>query len=829
MKLTKNLLLVLAAATVLAGCGEKPSEQPSEQPSANVPTSEVAPTEQPTSDVPAVPSVHTYNTYTTLSPSNWNELTYQDNNDTQIMSYIGSSFFTFDFKFDAEGNILPGEFEVEYDAASKLEDVTAEYAGDANYAVPANATKNYAFKITLRDDLKWSDGTPIVAEDFVYTMQQQLDPLFKNYRADSFYNGSTVIHNAKNYVFQGSTENVTTRDFYDTWDAAKADGADVFFTLEKSTTVGSYLYRNYGDYIDDGKTPAWVLAALGAQATEDEILSLEGKTWAEIAADATLSDIWTRALAWWQTDPNEELDFFAKEYTYPAVSGDALGIFSGNTAQELIVVLDSPLDLLKEDGSLSYKAAYNFSSLPLVKKDLYEANKHEPQEGSTLWTSTYNSSVESSASWGPYELTYFQAGKQYILERNENWYGYTSGQYEGQYETDRIVCETVKDWNTAWLMFKKGEVDTIGIDVSIADEYKNSSRAVFTPDDFVGSMQLQSSKESLIDRQSEGVNKTILSYVDFRKALSLGINRDEYNATCSTASKAGFGLFNSMHYYDVANGGVYRNEDVAKQVLCDVYGVNVSDYDSLDDAYEAITGYNLAKARELMTSAYNAALEAGDILATDKVELVFGTGSITESTQRVFDYLSAAIINIAVGTPLEGRIEMKLEDHGTSWANDFRSGGYDICLGGWTGAAWDPGYFLLAYLSPDYMYSTAWDTSSQMLTYTPSAEIGEKTMSLMDWYNCLNGDPSAEYNWSEGFVDNSVRLGIIAALEREILSVYYTVPLQNSFGATLVSYKFDYITTEYNTFMGYGGIRYLSYNYSDAEWATEGANKDYKA
>ena len=825
MKLTKNLLLVLAAATVLAGCGEKPTEQPS----ADVPTSDVAPTEQPTSDVPAVPSVHTYNTYTSLSPSNWNELTYQDNNDTQIMSYIGSSFFTFDFKFDAEGNILPGEFEVEYDAASKLEDVTAEYAGDANYAVPADATKNYAFKITLRDDLKWSDGTPIVAEDFVYTMQQQLDPLFKNYRADSFYNGSTVIHNAKNYVFQGSTENVTTRDFYDTWDAAKADGADVFFTLEKSTTVGSYLYRNYGDYIDGGKTPAWVLAALGAQATEAEILSLEGKTWAEIAADATLSDIWTRTLAWWQTDPNEELDFFAKEYTYPAVSGDALGIFSGNTAQELIVVLDSPLDLLKEDGSLSYKAAYNFSSLPLVKKDLYEANKHEPQEGSTLWTSTYNSSVESSASWGPYELTYFQAGKQYILERNENWYGYTSGQYEGQYETDRIVCETVKDWNTAWLMFQKGEVDTIGIDVSIADEYKNSSRAVFTPDDFVGSMQLQSSKESLIERQSEGVNKTILSYVDFRKALSLGINRDEYNATCSTASKAGFGLFNSMHYYDVANGGVYRNEDVAKQVLCDVYGVNVSDYDSLDDAYEAITGYNLAKARELMTSAYNAALEAGDILATDKVELVFGTGSITESTQRVFDYLSAAIVNIAVGTPLEGRIEMKLEDHGTSWANDFRSGGYDICLGGWTGAAWDPGYFLLAYLSPDYMYSTAWDTSSQMLTYTPSAEIGEKTMSLMDWYNCLNGDPSAEYNWSEGFVDNSVRLGIIAALEREILSVYYTVPLQNSFGATLVSYKFDYITTEYNTFMGYGGIRYLSYNYSDAEWATEGANKDYKA
>ena len=819
MKLRKNLLFVLAAATVLAGCGQKPTAEPTVEPSEQ-PTVEPTqqPTEQPTGE-PSVPSVHTYNTYTSVSPSNWNELTYQDNNDTQIMSYIGSSFFTFDFKFDAEGNILPGEFEVEYDAATKLEDVTSDYAGDANYAVPADAQKNYAFKITLREDLKWSDGTPIVAEDFVYTMQQQLDPLFKNYRADSFYNGATVIHNAKSYVYQGSTENVTTRDFYSTWEEAKGAADEIFFTLEKSSKVGSWVYSKYGSYIQKGMTPAWVVAALGANATEAEMLSLEGKTWAEIAADETLSDIWARTLAFWQTDPNEELDFFAKVYTYPAVSPEQLGIFAGDTAQELIVVLDSPLDLLKEDGSLSYKAAYNFSSLPLVKKDLYEANKHEPQEGSTLWTSTYNSSVESTASWGPYKLTSFQAGKQYVLEKNENWYGFTSGLYEGQYETDRIVCETIKEWNTAWLMFKEGGVDSIGIDVSIADQYKNSSRAMFTPDDYVGSMQLQSSKTALEGREKEGIDKSILTYVDFRKALSLGIDRAEYNQACTTSSKPGFGLFNSMHYYDVANGGVYRNEDVAKKVLCDVYGVDVNEYDSLDDAHDAITGYDLAQARELMTSAYNAAIADGVMKETDKVEITFGTGADNESTRRIYNYLSEAIANIAVGTPLEGKIVFAFEDHGDAWANDFRDGAYDVCLGGWSGAAWDPGYFLLAYLSPDYMYSTAWDTSSHMLKYTPSAEIGEKEMSLTDWYACLNGDPSAEYNWAEGFVDNSVRLGIIAALEKEILSVYYTVPLQNYFSASLLTYKVDYITTEYNTFMGYGGIRYMSYNYDDAAWA----------
>ena len=145
---------------------------------------------------------YTYNTFTAQSPSNWNELTYQDNNDTQIMNYLGSSFFTYNFAYDEFGDIIPGDFVVEYAAATNLEDVSALV--DEKWGVPADG-KGYAWKITLRSDLKWDDGTPIKAEDFVYTMKQQLDPDFQNYRADSFYVGATIIHNAENYVKQGQT------------------------------------------------------------------------------------------------------------------------------------------------------------------------------------------------------------------------------------------------------------------------------------------------------------------------------------------------------------------------------------------------------------------------------------------------------------------------------------------------------------------------------------------------------------------------------------------------------------------------------------------------
>jgi hypothetical protein len=292
-----------------------------------------------------------------------------------------------------------------------------------------------------------------------------------------------------------------------------------------------------------------------------------------------------------------------------------------------------------------------------------------------------------------------------------------------------------------------------------------------------------------------------------------------------------------MHYYDVENGGVFRNSDEAKKVLCEIYAVDYTKYESLDAAVDAITGFNLTEARALLTNAYNEALAAGDIKEGDKVVLTFGSASISETFMRHVNFISAAWAVLAEGTPLEGKLEVDTAEKGSTWANDFRNGAYDVCLGGWTGAAWDPGYFLLAYLSPDYMYSRAWDTSSQMLTFTMKgvgengADI-EETMSLLDWYDCLNGATGAKYDWSSNALEESQRLQLIAALEKEVLGMYYTVPVANEFSASLLSYKVDYITYEYNTFMSYGGMKYMKYNFTDAEWAAEVANQggvlDYK-
>lgn len=788
-------------------------------------------------DVEHLRGIHTYQDYTAVSPSNWNELTYQDNNDTQIMSYIGSSFFSFDYKFDENGEILPGEFTVNYNAATNLVDVTAKYA--EAWDLDPDST-GYAYAITLREDLKWQNGDPIKAEDFVYSMQEQLNPLFLNFRADSYYNSAQALVGAKSYAKQGQAGWVTASGVYDTYSedlddklvftfgpaGGKAADKEILevnairaylegalpdtVSYTAAQMVSNVLLYNFAD-----KMPAFTAEAAAA---------MEGKTLAEIKADPKLAAAWADLCGWWITDPNEELTMVAAEGEFPEFAWENVGIFVGDNEYEIVIILEKALDLLKEDGSLGYKAAYNLSSLPLVHRATYEACKQEPVQGTTLWTSNYNSSVETTMSWGPYKLTEFQAGKYYTVERNTNWYGYGMPENEGLYQTDRVYCETISEWNTAWLKFQAGEIEGIGIDVSIADEYKGSDRAYFTPTEYVGSLQLQSDKAALEARESEGVNKTMLTYEGFRKALSLSINRDEFNAKCTTSSLAGYGIFNSMHYYDVANGMAYRNSDDAKKVLCEIYGVDINNYASLDDAVKAITGYNVDLARELVTEAYNQAVADGEIDGDDKVVITFGTATINETVKRRYKFIQDSWNAMFVGTPLEGRVEYESKEFSTAWANDFRAGAYDVCMGGWTGAAWDPGYFLLAYLDEQYRYASAWDTSAVEMTFT-MVGVGEdggditETMSLMDWYDCLNGNTGAKYNWASGVLEESKRLQLIAALEREVLKVYYTIPIQYEFSASMLSHKVDYITYEYNTFMGYGGMKYMTYNYDDAEWA----------
>lgn len=776
------------------------------------------------------PKVYTNNDYTSQMPNVWNEILTNDSTNTSLAGYMNSSFFEFDYKLDENGEIVPGAFEIDYSAATKLEDVTARYEGKYGITAEDVAEGHHAFAITLRNDLTWDDGTPIKAEDFVFTMSQQLSPKYLFETASNYYSGNYIIHNSQEYVKQGQSlkneaaVNVLGADIADWSDKNLyfnannvAAFADIFGTSDMAQLEG------YKDYFQVGGVNVY-----------DALIGYAGDSRAPLTQEIfdSLKSLFSEGAplsAYWIWADGEIGYFTVVDADYPEMSFDEVGYFVGENEYELVMVIDNTLSPIGEDGELTYEAAYYLQSFPLVKKSLWLACEDQTK---TPWVNTYcSASVANSASWGPYKLTNYQTDVTYTLSRNEKWYGYGMDEYKGQYQTDKIVCDKVTEWSTAWQMFQKGEIDGVGMDVTIAEEYRNSSRAYFTPDTYTFSLNLQ----SRANRTKDGATNKLLNYDSFRKAASLMLDRDDYCAKNSPSSLAALGLLNDMYYYDVPNGKIYRESVQAKEAILNAYGatktedgwkVGTVEYTDIDDALDAVTGYNLTLARELMTQAYNEAKAAGDFTDDMKVVLTYGIETQSENTDRVKNWFQAAFDAATVGTPLEDKIEIEyFYFSSATWSDQFADGEYDLCFGAWGQAAFNPYYLLCATQIEDAnRYALGWDPAAVNVTVNVQGddthEGGEYTFNLKQWSDAIQGKGEAGKslpNFSLYPIDD--KLAILGAIETAVLNAYYSVPVYSRFSASLMSYKCDYISYEYNTFVGYGGIRYMTYNYDDTEWA----------
>ncbi|MBR7178725.1 MAG: hypothetical protein IKD27_04300, partial [Oscillospiraceae bacterium] len=234
----KLLALVLAVVMVLGlvACGTPAPET----------------TGAPETTTPAVAGTYTYNYALAEFPTNWNTHTYQTNTDAEILDYITSGFYVFDYNETKDGYAM-----VDGMAIGDPVDVTADYVGQ--YGIVEGDTAK-AYIVNLRQDLKWEDGTPITANDFVESAKRLLAPEAQNYRADSMYAGSVVIHNAEAYLKQGTYaySNMISPDYLDEEYVlienmtTKEDGSftvegkgDVWFNINNGGNWGSNSFSDY--------------------------------------------------------------------------------------------------------------------------------------------------------------------------------------------------------------------------------------------------------------------------------------------------------------------------------------------------------------------------------------------------------------------------------------------------------------------------------------------------------------------------------------------------------------------------------------------------------
>ena len=813
----KLLSLVLAVVMVLGlvACG------------GNGGSETTAPVETTT---PAVEGTYTYNYALAEFPTNWNYHTYQTNIDAEILDYISSGFYVFDYNETKDGYAM-----VDGMAVGDPVDVTADYVGQ--YGIVEGDTAR-AYILNLRQDLKWQDGTPITAHDFVESAKRLLNPEAQNYRADGMYAGSVQIHNAEAYLKQGQvnmTENNLAPTRYLVADLVKAedgtyttpDGIPMYIATGFALTdwlsgnTLQYYVEGYGDAMFDVES----FNALAAMANEEGLVA---------ATDETI-DLLTKVITFsadWGESADNIPDYLVYEVTYPEVAWENVGWFA-KSDYELVFVMDAPLD--------GFYLKYNLPS-PLVNIEMYDACA-SVVDG--VYTNTYCTSAETTMSYGPYKLTSYQADKQYVLEKNEYFYDLS----EDTYQATSIVVDCVKEPATRLELFLQGKLDTFGLSKDYMDEYQMSDYCYYATGDSTFAMVFNPDAEALVTAQAaagENINKTILTIKEFRQAMSYALDRNAFCLATSPMNAPGFGLFSGLIISDPEAGTAYRTTDVAKNVLAEFWGVSEEYgegklYADIDEAVDSITGYNLAKAKELYDLAYDMAIEQSLMDEDDVVEIKIGTpNNTTTFYNNGYEFLVNNYTEAVKGTKLEGKLTFSRDDTlGNAFADALKNNQVDMLFGvGWTGSALDPYGLIEAYVYTDNQY----DDCTDFTAITCDIEINGTvyTASVQDWQKIMNGaactitaadGSTMEYSCGTADKDPETRLAILGALEGAVLQNYNFLPIMDNASAQLRGQQIEYYTEEYIFGMGFGGMKYYTFNYTDAEWdayvASNGGELDY--
>ena len=782
----------------------------------------------------AAPATYTYHTYSTALGNNWNPHTWETSADDSILSYLSSPFCTMSIK-DSEN----GVYQWIYEMATSIEDVTAEHRDDlvkynvalAEGDTAETAEKGYVFEIKLNPNAKWENGEAITADDYIYSMQQLLNPKMKNYRANLYYAGESAVAGGSAYYNAGSP-------IYEAMVPAYDDEGDYSYDLEKGIADGM-VYVNVGT--DSMTLYSMSLSDLNSNygvGLTDEINQLAAAKnaygYTKVTADnrelvekvvkTILSDLFGI------TDETE-LNNYLKE---------ALFVDTGEIGE--MCDYDSTVGCYKvDDYTIRYVNAqyidFNYfltscTSTWLVYKPYYEAGMDTT---GTLVTTDYGTTMENTMSYGPYKIASLQPDKQLVFVQNENWLGYekqddgsllsmtnfeVDGESVQQYATTSVVID-VMDEAAAKQAFLKGELSEWAPSAEELVTYATSERLYKVDETYTMSFFFNCGLENLktMDASKGNTNSVVLSNVNFRKAMSRAIDRAEY-VTATEGYKPAYALMNNLYYYDVYNDPTssYRGSDEAMQAVCNLYGVKSGEgtpYATLKDAYDSITGYNLTEAKELFTTACKELVEAG--LYTEgadiNIRIAWKKGAIESTDNKQCEILTKQINAALEGTGF-GKLTFEAIGNINDRYGDTAKGEYAIGYGAWGGAAFYPFRNFQVYCDTEqYSINEAgcWDPSTETLTLNVNGE--DVTMTWQEWSRALIG--TGKFTDA----DFKTKLYITAQMEELYLEKYYRIPLAGTTASSLLSYQLDYYTDEYNIMYDFGGLRLMTYNYSDAEWA----------
>ncbi|MCQ2538296.1 MAG: ABC transporter substrate-binding protein [Lachnospiraceae bacterium] len=855
MKKGKKFLAIMLATTMvlsIAACGKnngdvnEPGPTPSGESTSDVqkePTKAPEVTQPVVNDVVATPvpeedKEYTMNYALSEFPTNWSVFNYSADADySNVISYITAGFYQFDFNEAKDGYKLVPDMAVGYP-----EDVTSQYVGQFDIS---EKDTDRAVKITLRNDLMWEDGTKIVAADFVESAKLLLDPEAQNHHVETLCSGPLTIVNAKNYLYQGkyAYNELVSEAYGDDEYIAISDfeiNPDGQYTCPKGElAVNIYDGGNWGtngiaEYAAAGyiNYSAEDYAALVAAADEDGYVKLTPELYMSLCnCIADLHDyegVEQYALVVGDFAYLEAQEMVVCGSVRKAVEFSEVGVFAPSDT-ELILVSERPVS--------GFDLLNSLTSSWLINTELYKSC-----EGNT-----YCTSAETTISYGPYKLVSFENGRQYVLEKNEMSHAIK----DYPYQATRIQYDYVTDSLAERDLFLEGKLDEYQLAPYDMVDYQSSKYTYYTVSPSTFFIAMNPDEEALKMRQEEAgdnINKTILSIEDFRRGLSFALDRKAFVLAVSSTNNPALTLFSDLIISNPESGEVYRSNESAKKVMVKILGVEDEigpgkRYADYDDAIRNDTGYNPAMAKYYFDRAYDKAVADGLMTDTDVVEIMIGLpDGMTDFYTNGYEFLTECYTEAVKGTKLEGRLRFTKDDTlGREFSDALRDNRVDMLFGvGWPGFALNPYGLMRAYTTEQHRYNRSWNTADEMLTVNLNGV--DYTASVLDWAEAITGGEEIIIKAADGtastfFADEyselvSERLEVLAALEGAILGTYMLIPMMNDATAELKGKQIEYGAENYIYGVGRGGIKYISFNYSDDEWekyvASEDGKIDYK-
>ena len=702
--------------------------------------------------------------------------------------------------------------------------------GHINIEESKNALDD-TWTISLREDLVFADGTPITADTFSYSWSQYLDPLQKNERANYLYNGDYLpLVNGKTYFDQGDVS--TDSLGYNVYELGE-EGSGVFSARENSYSEAasnntgydlyfaeSGLYEDYYvEYWGEGYgATGWVLVDFDDNpfyldadgniiAPSAGYLDSEGNEINSSGAPAAYADIRPA----YYTDNGEEA---TERYTRTDVDTE------GNPVNGHIIIAPAvdwsevgfekiddytfKVKLTKEVTQWEFMST--LSIVNLVHPTNYENGKNA--EGTVT---TYGTPTNPLVSYGPYTLNW-EEGQKFTYTRNESYYAawnYAIKTINGP------VIEGANSQATIINEFNAGNLDVAGVSGEYWQDFMDHPNLYISPSNSFYRLQFS------LDRSAGSSGKDaspIVLYEDFRQAVYLATDRDDFANTVLPPSQGALGFLSNIHQVTEDATEAYAASSVFRAQLEEL-GLSPN-----------TGGYNAAAAKALFDQAYAAAVADGVIVDGEKATMEFSYYD-GGSNPRIAAWIKAQYEEV-FGTDKFEVILVPMANAAFSAARN--AGDFDLTFTGMSGATFEAMFGMYYIFSPTmstflagrgfdvdaaeveapifYLYDLVLEKDAEDRSESEVAFL--EAMSDDGYFRgtflelaTLVGDLESLYTAYDGQQQDMT--AITAAFERVLFDQMVAVPLFSSTSAVVYSDNVVRIPTAYHLFLGWGGITYM--------------------